>query len=329
MDIKDVQVFKTKEGENDSSEPQKLEESMPAAGTARHLPNEYITQGGVRRWNLPNEDHQEAAKRHDIETARLSRSILTGSVAAVQQIGDIHYLVSIYDDQPVYIPFDQANLTRDPRAREEAMLRVANGMLGAEIDFIITEVKEGKIFGSREAAMSRRYATFYLGDNPLITKNQIAEARIISVARQAIRVELFGLMARIPVANLTRQYLADCRDRYAVGSRIFVYVDDVSGSSFQDASITVNAVSVETDRSKEEFDRVQIPGRYLGKVAFYRAGIYYIRLDIGANIVSHKCRTPVLPTVGDKVAVMVNYKNESTLEIRGIIVQLFGVGATI
>ena len=94
----------------------------------------------------------------------------------------------------------------------------------------------------------------------------------------------------------------------------------------KNVSVSVNAVMVTEDNTEKELAKLKIDGKYLGKVTGISAGIYFIRLTIGCNVACHKCLTSELPTVGDKVALVIRYIDPEKRIGRGIITQLLGSG---
>ena len=144
----------------------------------------------------------------DLVESMKTQRILTGAIQGVEQAGSRSLAVLYHGDFKIIIPADQAVLLvedRQGRSPEEILYDTLNKRLGAEIDYIIKGIDQesGIAVGSRLEAMEIKRRQYYFGrdrdGNNLIYEGVCAEARIVSVIRAGIFVDLFGLEVYIPL----------------------------------------------------------------------------------------------------------------------------------
>ena len=104
---------------------------------------------------------------------------------------------------------------------EDVLHYMVTKRLGAEVDYIIKgiDAKAGVAVGSRLEAMSAKRRAYYFGTdrdgNNLLYEGICAEARVVSVIRTGIFVDLFGLEVYIPLRELSYQRKGGCFSTYA------------------------------------------------------------------------------------------------------------------
>lgn len=323
MESKEINVFK---------EPKNLGEPVKVTGVSA-VAMDVLSAPGKR--NVPFvtvRNEQEEAKWHDFQTALYSGKILTGMVAGTQAEGDQAYAIVMCNDTQVFIPVEDmglVNASSISKSNDSVRLtKLAGAMMMAEVDFVVTKVEREKdrVLASRAEAMKRRCERFYFGSVKQIYPGRVVEARVVGVSQKSVRVEVYGVLAKMDKKELTRAFIADCSEVAKVGQRMLVYVEDVRGSKFENVSVSVNAVMVTEDNTDKELNKLKMDGRYLGKVTGISGGIYFIRLSIGCNVACHKCLTSSLPTVGDHVAVVIKFIDMEKKLGRGIVTQLLGAG---
>lgn len=107
------------------------------------------------------------------------------------------------------------------RLPEDVLHYMVTKRLGAEVDYIIKgiDAKAGVAVGSRLEAMSAKRRAYYFGTdrdgNNLLYEGICAEARVVSVIRTGIFVDLFGLEVYIPLRELSYQRKGGCFSTYA------------------------------------------------------------------------------------------------------------------
>jgi ribosomal protein S1 len=104
------------------------------------------------------------------------------------------------------ISSDSRNIYGDTLIRKS---RIVGNMLGAEIDFIIKGIDSPtrSIVASRIEAMSKKRQTFYetadKNGKCKVYEGRTVQARVIAVAQNAVRVEVFGVECSILSRDLS------------------------------------------------------------------------------------------------------------------------------
>ena len=149
-------------------------------------------------------EEQEEARWHQLLNAHRTRKILTGQLGGIEKL-ESGWMVAVtyFNGFRIIIPMNEMmiNLSGDGRENADTLnrqVRIANNMLGCDIDFIIKDLdtKSRSVVASRKDAMMKKRQTFYIGEEgekPLLYPGRIAEARVIAVAPKAVRLEVFGV----------------------------------------------------------------------------------------------------------------------------------------
>ena len=163
----------------------------------------------------------------DLVESLKTKRILTGTIQGIERPADhpSRSLAVIYHgDIKVIIPAEEAvEPPEDFRGRlpEDVLHYMVTKRLGAEVDYIIKgiDAKAGVAVGSRLEAMSAKRRAYYFGTdrdgNNLLYEGICAEARVVSVIRAGIFVDLFGLEVYIPLRELSYQRKGGCFSTYA------------------------------------------------------------------------------------------------------------------
>lgn len=158
----------------------------------------------------------------DLVESLKTKRILTGTIQGIERPADhpSRSLAVIYHgDIKVIIPAEEAvEPPEDFRGRlpEDVLHYMVTKRLGAEVDYIIKgiDAKAGVAVGSRLEAMSAKRRAYYFGTdrdgNNLLYEGICAEARVVSVIRAGIFVDLFGLELYIPLRELELPAYAGC-----------------------------------------------------------------------------------------------------------------------
>lgn len=286
------------------------------------------------RDSVETPEEQEATAWHEIRNAYLTHRILTGMLGGLERTEGGHPLAIVYyNDYRVVIPYSEMMIDVPPTTevqgaedidKEEMeylsnirMNKLLNNMLGAEIDFVVKGIENASrsIVASRKEAMLRKRKTFYFDLDPTtgiyrIYEGRIVQARIVAVAEKGIRVEVFGVECPIFARDLSFDWVGDAHERYAVGDEVLIRVNQIDRESVDTLSIQADIRSVVGDKGRDNLQKCRIQGRYAGTVTDVRAGVVYIRLEIGVNAIAHTCLDRRTPAKRDCVAVAVTRLDE-------------------
>ncbi|SDB15309.1 hypothetical protein [Eubacterium oxidoreducens] len=312
---------------DETKEQAKKEETPKKAASKSVTPKK---KKSVLRINedAPDYEEDEASESYwnDIRTSARTKKVLTGLIASVEahKIGDakVTLVVVSYHSYRVMIPIDEMNIASTGRQFSvPEQIRIANTMIGAEVDFIVTNVREKdrQCMGSRKGAMEAKRRDFYLAKKPKITKGTIVEARVIAVTEQIVRLEVFGVEVFARVFDFDKRWTADARERYFIGQRIVVSIKNV---------VIGEDGSVKIEVGDKNLDQIPVPecvrgGKYLGQVTATANGAYFIRLQIGANAIAHSAETGYpLPCKRDDVVFVCTKQDEDTGCAYGVITRI-------
>lgn len=313
--------------ENPVPEPEQLVEEVTRASSPRILTI-------AARDSVETPEEQEATAWHEIRNAYLTHRILTGMLGGLERTESGHPLAIVYyNDYRVVIPYSEMMMdapmplttegTEEMDEEEQEYLsnirmnKLLNNMLGAEIDFIIKGIENASrsIVASRREAMLRKRKTFYFDLDPAtgtyrIYEGRIVQARIVAVAEKGIRVEAFGVECPIFARDLSFDWVGDAHERYAVGDEILIRVNQIDRESVDTLSIQADIRSVVGDKGRDNLQKCRVQGRYAGTVTDVRAGVVFVRLEIGVNAIAHTCLDRRTPAKKDCVAVAITRLDE-------------------
>lgn len=272
---------------------------------------------------------------HEITNAYRTRRILTGMLGGIEKLeGGATITIVYYKNFRVVIPITEMmiNLVEDETHNYgELSLRqnkIANTMLGCEIDFIIKglDSKERSIVASRKDAMLKKRQIFYFDQDssgtPKVYPDRVVQARVISVAEKVVRAEIFGVETSIPARDLSFDWLGDARERFHVGDHILVRIQEVKAEDPEHISVRADVKSVEGDTSKANLALCKVQGKYAGTVEDIHNGTVFVRLQIGVNAIAHTCYDSRTVGKKDDVSFVVTHIDSERNVALGIITRI-------
>lgn len=287
-----------------------------------------ISTEGTPDMGVPRRDNW-----HEIVNAYRTQKVLTGNLGGIESLKDgWNVAVIYYLGFRVLIPMEEMMIDLSGDGRENAdtlnrQVRIANNMLGAEVDFVIRSLDETEksIAASRKDGMLKKRRMFYLseeGRKPLIYPGRVVEARVIAVASKAVRLEIFGIEVSMRVRDMCWEWLADANDKYAIGDVVLASIKTVTGETPETLQITVDVKTMQPNENRANLEKCRRQGKYAGKVTDIYRGTYFIRLNIGVNAVAHSSNTTVVPAKGDDVGFVATRINLETESAEGIITRI-------
>lgn len=152
------------------------------------------------------------------------KHILTGKITGIEneyyklRNENIPCAVIWIEDIKILIPITYLNLSNENKS-------TIRGMLGAEIDFIVTEIDTTSniAIASRTDAMELRAEL----ELPKLKVNDTVRVRIIAVGVKHIIVELYGIEVIISAENLKHTYIVNCKELYNVGDYLKVRIKEI------------------------------------------------------------------------------------------------------
>ena len=170
--------------------------------------------------------------------------------------------------------------------------------------------------------MRRKRKRFYMDTdelgNHLIEEGGMVQARVVAVADKLIRLEVFGVECTVAARRMSRMWVSSARDKHYVGELIPVRVTQIERVNVDRIAIRVDARDV-FGETGDNLSLCQPNGRYVGEVTDVHRGIFFIRLSIGVNAISHECRDMRMPGRKDTVSLTVTRLDEKNGVVLGII----------
>ncbi len=283
-------------------------------------------------------EEQEDARWHQLLNAHRTRKILTGQLGGIEKL-ESGWVVAItyYNGFRIIIPMDEMmiNLSGDGRENADTLnrqTRIANNMLGSDIDFIIRDLDEQSrsVVASRKDAMLKKRQTFYLseheGEDPMLYPGRVVEARVIAVAPKVVRLEVFGVEVSVRARDMAWEWMVDAGEKFQVGELTLVTVNKINMKSIEEMEISVDAKSATANVNKDNLKKCVRQGKYVGTITDVYKGTYFMRLNIGVNAVAHSCNMASLPSKRDEVGFVVTRINDKYEVAEGIITRLIKRG---
>lgn len=273
---------------------------------------------------------------HEIHNGYRTRRILSGMLSGIEKT-EGGKTIAIVDYKGFRIVIPMREMVPDfpvglyGTDYDNMILRyqkILNKMLGAEVDFVVKgiEAKSRTVVASRKDAMLKKQQIYYLGKDSegqyRIYDGRVVEARVIAVAEQVIRVEVFGVETPIQARDLSWGWIGDAHDRYSVGDQVLVRVLDVDRTDPEHIRIRADIKSVSGSDRNDNLRKCRIQGKYAGKVTHINKGVVYIRLSNGANAIAHSCYDRRRPGRKDDVSFVVTHLDEERGIAMGIITRI-------
>ena len=268
----------------------------------------------------------------DLVESLKSKKILSGVIQGIERSADnynLSYAVIYHGEFKIIIPAEE--VVEPPndfhnRSPGDVMHYMITKRLGAEIDYIIKGVdKTGIAAASRLEAMAAKRKEYYFGTdrdgNNLLYEGINAEARVVSVIRAGIFVDIFGVESYIPLRELSYQRGMDATMQFQPGQRILVKILEIDRNNRNKIEVSAS-VKQATENPYEKALRKYIPGnKYVGTVSMVDTNGVFVALDGGIDCL---CAYPKRgrPPRGSRVTIRVIGINYEINRIWGAITHM-------
>lgn len=268
----------------------------------------------------------------DLLESQKTGRILTGTIQGIERSGDSGRSLAVlyHGDFKVIIPASEAVdppadfCGRDP---DEVMHYLLSKRMGAEVDYIVKGIdpQTGLAVGSRLDAMRAKRKQYYLGTdrdgNNFLYSGVCAEARVVSVIRAGIFVDLFGLEIYIPLRELSYQRMMDAAVHYQPGQRILVKVLEIDRSDRNQVKATASVKQAGENPYEKALRKYTVGNRYVGTVSMVDTNGVFVSLDGGIDCL---CSYPKRgrPPRGARVTVRILGINHESNRIWGAITHI-------
>lgn len=263
----------------------------------------------------------------DLTSAMKTGKILSGSLQGVEETKDDAVAVVYRGSYKIIIPAREAILPPDDyRGQPVADVHryILTKRLGAEIDYVIKgiDAESGIAVASRLEAMRLKRKQFYFGTdrdgNNYLYPGVCAEARVVSVIRAGIFVDLFGLEVYIPLRELSYQRMMDASVYFQAGQRVLVKVVSLDRTDKNNIKAVVSVKQAMENPYEKALRRYTVGNRYVGTVSMVDTNGVFVALDGGIDCL---CSFPKRgrPPKGARVTVRILGINKETNRVWGAI----------
>ena len=318
---------------NDSPvEPSEPTPQQPKPARRRAQRNEPIVSIDEERTVQTTADKLQSDLLDLMESLK-TKKILTGTIQGVERSEenpDLSFAVVYHGEFKVIIPADQ---TVEPPAdfRNQVpgvvMHYLISKRLGAEVDFIVKgiDAKSGIAAASRLEAMAAKRREYYFGadrdGNNLLHEGISAEARVVSVIRTGIFVDLFGMETYIPLRELSYQRWVNAGNHYQAGQRVLVKILELDRTDRSNIKVSVSVKQAGENPYEKALHQYSIGNRYVGTVSMVDTNGVFVSLDGGIDCL---CSYPKRgrPPRGARVTVRILGINHDSNRIWGAITHM-------
>lgn len=269
----------------------------------------------------------------DLVESQKTGRILTGTIQGVERAvnATTKSLAVIYHGAfKVIIPAEEAVVLPDDtrgRSPDEILNYMLTKRLGAEVDYIVKGVdpQSNLAVASRLDAMAAKRKAYYFGvdrdGNNRIFSGVCAEARIVSVIRAGIFVDLFGLETYIPLRELSYQRWMDAALYFQAGQRVLVKVLEVDRSDRNNIRVTASVKQAGVNPYEKALRMYSVDSCYVGTVSMVDVNGVFVALDGGIDCL---CSYPKRgrPPRGARVTVRILGINHESNRIWGAITHI-------
>ena len=312
------------------------EQNVPARGNLKTAPFSRPTSRVLTiDEHLSVETESEKAKNDflDLLESQKTGRILSGTIQGVERgenVQSMSYAVIYHGDFKVIIPANEAvTPPEDFRGQrpEDVMHYLITKRLGAEIDFVVKGIdsESGVAVASRLEAMNAKRKEYYFGSdrdgNYIIYSDLNAEARIVSVIRAGIFVDLFGVEVYIPLKELSYQRWMDAQAYFQPGQRIIVKILSVDRSDKNNIKVEASLKQASENPYEKALKRYSVGNRYVGTVSMVDVNGVFVALDGGVDCLCQYTKRG-RPPRGSRVTVRILGINEESNRIWGAITHI-------
>ena len=276
------------------------EEIDPAPQTDSKQPGKKLRMPGRRGPRVVSIDAERTVETDadklrndllDLVESLKSKKILTGTIQGVERLADnpeMSYAVTYHGDYKIIIPVLEA--VEEPedyrgQPKGDVLHYLLNKRLGAEVDYIVKGIDQesGIVAASRLEAMAMKRREYYFrtdrDGNYQIYEGIRAEARVVSVIRAGIFVDLFGAECYIPLRELSYQRWVDATTHYQPGQRVLVKVLGVDRTDRNKLHVSASIKQAGENPYEKALKKYSVGNRYVGTVSMVDTTGVFVSLD--------------------------------------------------
>lgn len=262
----------------------------------------------------------------DLTESLKTDKVLTGMVQGVERNFQGHDSVAVLYHGIFKVVIPAEDMVEKPeeaegRTVDDAYHYLLTRRLGAEVDYVVNSIFYDDMLAvaSRLDAMQAKRKRFYRGgEGALVHEGVRAEARVVSVVRSGIFVDLFGVECFIPSRELSYQRISNPMSQFMTGDRVIVKVLSVDNKDLNNVKIQASVKQASVNPYELALKKYSVGNRYVGTVSMVDKNGVFVSLEGGVDCL---CRFPARgrPMKGARVTVQILGIDEKSNRIWGII----------
>ncbi len=262
----------------------------------------------------------------DLTESLKTDKVLTGTVQGVERNFQGHDSVAVLYHGIFKVVIPAEDMVEKPeeaegRTVDDAYHYLLTRRLGAEVDYVVNSIfyDDMLAFASRLDAMQVKRKRFYRGgEGALVHEGVRAEARVVSVIRAGIFVDLFGVECFIPLRELSYQRIGNAMSLFKTGDRVIVKVLSVENKDMNNIKIQASVKQASVNPYELALKKYSVGNRYVGTVSMVDKNGVFVSLEGGVDCL---CRFPARgrPMKGARATVQILGIDEKSNRIWGII----------
>ena len=268
----------------------------------------------------------------DLLESQRGKRILAGIIQGVEGgpgTEEVSRAVIYHGDYKVAIPAEMAvSPPEDSRGRDasDVMHQMLTRRLGAEVDYIVKAVdpKYHVAVGNRLEAMIAKRSLYYTRNrdgNRRVRAGACAEARVVSVIRPGIFVDIFGVETFVPLAELSYQRMMDATTSFQPGQRVLVRILRIQGQRPSEITVEASVKQAGENPYEKAVRKYSVGNRYVGTVSMVNTTGVFVALDGGIDCLCNYPRRG-RPPRGARATVKILGISQDTNRIWGVITHI-------
>jgi ribosomal protein S1 len=305
--------------------PEAQAEPPPPEQSVRRRVSEDILQLTEEEVGLTAEDSEDVKWGYLAGAARRGQ-ILTGVVSSIvpSESGNRSCAVE-FEGMRVLVPYREMTFREwpanelPPRSVHTFMQRI----LGATVDFIPAgvDVRNRAAVGSRNAAMLERQKQYYASGK--VKPGIRVACRVLAVGNNTMTVEACGVDAEIYARDVSWEWFPDITDKHSTGDLVVAKVMNVKQNEDTGRySVSLSIKEATENPDKAAFEKLVPRTNYLGVVTGSQHGLFFIRLQDGANAKTRIYHSKEYPSKLDTVCFHVTSLDEKSMVAKGFITRI-------
>lgn len=285
---------------------------------------EVVTIGGEKTVKTEEDILRESIL--DLIESKKTGKILTDTITGIEQHGNVKVAVLYHGDLKVIIPADFLIPSSSvPKSAENYQAAIGNSTikhLGAEVDYIVEEFDNvnNVAIANRLKAMKAKQKHYYFGydrqGNKYLYPDAYCEARVVSVIRNGVFVEVFGVETFVRLSELSYQRIVNTKDHFATGMTVLVKVLALDTSDKDNIKIAVSIKQAKENPAAKALSKISVGNYYMGTVTMVDIYGVFVSLDCGIDCL---CKHPLYerPVRGERASVRIAGVSDKTNQVWG------------